>query len=264
MKTLKPHSCGVVLPLLFVSLNSAFLAQADVLNGDFSAGNSGFTSAYSFISSGTSTTPGTYGVRTNSLDFNPGYNLFGDHTTGSGNMMLVDGATATGTIVWQQTLPVTTNTTYKFSAWATPANSSNPSILQFSINGIQVGSSLVLSNTPGQWRRFSAFWNSGSSVAATLTVRDNNGISLGNDFALDDFSFTLSTNTAVVVSIYTAVEIGWNSELNQTYQVQYATTLAPNTWLDLGSPVQGNGATNYIFDSTRGQPAKFYRVLTEP
>ena len=127
---------------LFI-IASALQARANLINGDFSAGNSGFTTGYSFIASGTSTTPGTFGVRTNSQDFNPGYNLFGDHTAGSGNMMLVDGVA--GTVVWQETVSVATNTTYTFSGWATPANSSNPAGLIFSINGIQVGSTLVLS-----------------------------------------------------------------------------------------------------------------------
>jgi hypothetical protein len=68
----------------------------------------------------------------------------------------------------------------------------------------------------------------------------------------------------VVPSIYTAVEIDWNSTNNVNYQVQYATALDTNNWLNLGSPVVGNGTANVVFDTMRGQPKKFYRVEIAP
>ena len=257
MKTLWP--AHLVFSLCFVAVS--FPGRADVVNGDFSAGNTGFTSSYSFVASGTSTTPGTYGVRTNSQSFNPGYNLFFDHTSGSGNMMLVDGSSDTSAVVWQETLSVATNTAYIFSAWAAPANGSNPAGLIFSVNGSQVGGTLNLTNTPGVWQHFFAVWSSGNATNATLRITDNNSVALGNDFALDDLAFTVApTNT--VLTIYTAVEINWTSQLNHTYQPQFSTVLAPNSWSNLGPPIQGNGTNNSVFDSTRGQPVKFYRVLT--
>lgn len=95
-----------------------------------------------------------------------------------------------------------------------------------------------------------------------MTITDENTIDLGNDFALDDLSF--GTNALVVPSIYTAVEIDWNSTNNVNYQVQYATSLDTNNWLNLGNPVAGNGTTNVVFDTMRGQTKKFYRVEIAP
>ncbi len=63
-------------------------------------------------------------------------------------------------------------------------------------------------------------------------------------------------------SIYTAVELGWHTETNCQYQVQWISQLATNDWVNLGDPIQGTGSNIYIFDSTRGQAARFYRVLT--
>src|SRR4051812_6854698 len=84
----------------------AVRAQNLLTNGNFSAGNTGFTSEYVFVNSGVSTTPGTYGIRTNSQSYNPNFNLFGDHTTGNGNMMLVDGHPTPNRTVWSETIPV--------------------------------------------------------------------------------------------------------------------------------------------------------------
>jgi len=67
----------------------------------------------------------------------------------------------------------------------------------------------------------------------------------------------------IEVGIFTAVEIGWTSLSGQIYQVQYSTNLVSTNWFDLGGNVVGNGATNYIFDSTRGVDEHFYRVIIE-
>jgi hypothetical protein len=64
--------------------------------------------------------------------------------------------------------------------------------------------------------------------------------------------------------IYPAVEIGWLSQTNKQYQAQWASELDLNTWFDLSPPVSGSGSTNFLFDSTRSGPKRFYRVLALP
>src|ERR1700759_3638716 len=79
--------------LILLSLTLGFAAKnarAQIANGDFNNGNAGMTTSYSYIASGTSPPPGTFAVRTNSQDFNPGYSSFTDHS-GTGGMMLIDG-----------------------------------------------------------------------------------------------------------------------------------------------------------------------------
>ena len=80
-----------------------------VTNGDFSQGNTGFATQYTFIPTGYSTQPTTYAVRTASTDFNSALDSFADHTTGNGLMMVVDGGSAQE-IVWTQTITVQPNT----------------------------------------------------------------------------------------------------------------------------------------------------------
>lgn len=118
-------------------------------------------------------------------------------------------------------------------------------------------------DAPGVWQNFTTLWNSGNATSAVLALTDANTVALGNDVALDDFSFTATSITNVAAKIYTAVEINWNSQAGHSYQVQYATALNSNLWINLGSPVAGTGTNNSVFDSTRSQPAKFYRVLIQ-
>jgi hypothetical protein len=81
---------------------------------------------------------------------------------------------------------------------------------------------------------------------------------------LDAFDWTTNPPPPLTAVIYRAEEIGWASQTNLNYQVGWASILNSNQWFNLGSPVAGNGSTNYIFDSTRGNPTKFYRVRQVP
>ena len=61
-----------------------------IVNGDFSAGNTGFQSQYTY--NATSVVNETvYTVGPNPADFSPYVASFGDHTSGSGLMMIVNG-----------------------------------------------------------------------------------------------------------------------------------------------------------------------------
>jgi len=241
-----------------------FAAANLLVNGDFSSGNIGFTTGYVFVQSGQSAVISTYGVRSSSIDFNSGYTSFGDHTTGSGKMMLVDGSGAAGTVAWSETVTVETNKTYVFSGWAASSNSSNPAKLRVTVNGIQVGADLQLGSTGGQWQKFSFAWNSGASQSAQISIVDANLIGLGNDFALDDLSFALSEVLPVTAAIYIAVEIDWTSQADATYQVQYSNTADSGVWIDLGAPMVGTGGAMAVFDSSRANPERIYRIVALP
>ena len=166
---------------------SAFVVNGNlVVNGDFEAGNTGFSSQYPY---GVQSPPWYYITPTD-----PFSTKFGDHTSGTGNMMVVDGNIWSSLIVWQQTIPVSTFTSYDFSAWlayipSSPSYAQSPAQLTFQINGVQVGSTFTLSQISGQWQHFATTWNSnGSDTSATISIVDQNLDYIGNDFALDDIS----------------------------------------------------------------------------
>src|SRR5690606_14483957 len=95
-----------------------------VRNGDFSQGNTEFTSSYQYVATGADSKQGRYTIRTSPKSHNNAFSDCGDHTSGTGNMMIVDGACGTEGVAvnanfWCQTITVQPNKNYVFSAWLT-------------------------------------------------------------------------------------------------------------------------------------------------
>lgn len=162
-----------------------------IVNGDFSQGNTGFTSGYVYTPAN-NTTEGQYNVGTNSGVWNPAMASCTDHTGNNGNMMMINGNTQPNLQVWAQTIAVKPNTTYSFSAWLEPLHSQNPAALQFYINGKTIGNVFNAALPTCNWQQFYITWNSGDTNKATISIINKNTIVQGNDFALDDISFAES------------------------------------------------------------------------
>jgi gliding motility-associated-like protein len=158
-----------------------------ITNGDFSAGNTGFTSEYHYAPS--NVTEGEYLVGTKPETWNGALSACRDHTSGTGNMMLVNGSPISEVNVWKQTVTVTPNTNYAFSTWIQALISVNPALLQFSINGKQAGTLITASLPTCTWTQFYTLWNSGNNTTAVVSIVNKNMAIQGNDFALDDISF---------------------------------------------------------------------------
>jgi gliding motility-associated-like protein len=159
-----------------------------VINGGFSAGNTGFTSDYA--PAFPNLLEGQYWVGNNVLSWNPNLTACGDHTAGNGNMLLVNGSSVQNAKIWVQTIPVTPNSNYAFSTWIQSLHAINPANVKFSINGNIIGNNITAGSVACQWSRFFTTWNSGNSTTAIISIVNNNTIALGNDFALDDISFS--------------------------------------------------------------------------
>ena len=174
------------------ALISSGAQAAGVVNGDFSAGNTGFTSAYGYLAPAGQHTlypESMYTVDTNPNNVHDLWASYGDHTTGAGLMMIINGATKDGEQVWGETgISVAQNTTYYFSTWVASSYPVSPAILDFSINGASVGG-LTASTTTGLWQQFYTTWNSGSNTSVDLGLVNHNTAFSGNDFTLDDIAF---------------------------------------------------------------------------
>jgi hypothetical protein len=72
------------------------------------------------------------------------------------------------------------------------------------------------------------------------------------------------TTNVLCAAIYHAVEVCWDSETNKTYKVQWSASVSPPNWHDLGPPQPGTGTNICVFDSTRSQPQRMYRILILP
>lgn len=161
-----------------------------IVNGDFEAGNRGFTSAYHF-SPGNLVDTKRYDIVTGGaadLGFdNPAFTLFGDHTTGKGLFLAANGAADKST-VWTETVTLEANTLYGFTTWVSTLFPLSPANLQFSINGVQIGQNYTAPAKAGVWAQFTGTHFSGAGGAVAVTIIDVNTAAAGNDFGLDDIS----------------------------------------------------------------------------
>ncbi len=194
-------------PTVTVSQTTTYVLKASaadlnnnlVSNGDFEGGNSGFDSDYGY-SPGNLWPEGLYDIIDNPQSSHSGFSPCNDHTSGSGNMMVVNGAGSPNQNVWCQTVSVNPNSQYVLSAWLTSVNPSSPALLQFSINGSVVGP--IFSAGPVcLWQQFFEVWNSGTNSSATICIVNQNTSLGGNDFALDDIVFAPVCNVTDTVKV---------------------------------------------------------------
>lgn len=162
-----------------------------VVNGNFS-GSGGFNTGYA-LNNTPVLQPGQYWIGSDPSQINAGFAACGDHTSGSGNMMVVNGAPNQNTTIWSQTFTLPPNSTYKFEAWVASLTNASPAhlIVNFQVNNVMWGQSFFAPNTTCIWENFCRTWNNGSANPITLTVNivNDNAASAGNDFAIDDISF---------------------------------------------------------------------------
>ena len=158
-----------------------------VVNGNFEQGNVGFTSAYQYNTNLFG--EGTYYVDSDASLHHE--NFVGHGHGGTGNFMIVNGATSPGINVWTEQITVVPNTYYAFSTWVcTLAGTADQvALLQFSINGNQLGEIFSAPPQLNTWQQFYELWYSGTSTSATITILNQNTVVAGNDFGLDDISF---------------------------------------------------------------------------
>lgn len=158
-----------------------------VVNGDFAQGNVGFTSSYEYNSDLWG--EGTYYVDSDASLHHENFHGYGHGN--NGNFMMVNGSISPNTNVWTEQITVHPNKWYAFSTWAcTLAGvAGQMALLQFSINGNQLGEVFSAPSQTMVWEQFYELWYSGNSTTATITILNQNTNGDGNDFGLDDISF---------------------------------------------------------------------------
>jgi gliding motility-associated-like protein len=193
-------------PILVVDSSRTYYLQTTELannlvdNGDFEQGNTGFITEYTYCNTANCLMPipDGYSVGTNANFYHSSFTGT-DHTTGSGNFMIINGGSPT-LILWKKIIEVTPNTNYAFGAWiSTMVPLSEPGIktaqIRFSINGTQLGPIYYAPDNTNQWDQVFIKWNSGSSTSAIIEIIDVLDAHYGNDFGLDDIFFDkINTN----------------------------------------------------------------------
>ena len=203
------HFTGLLLLFALIASSSFEKAKGDlIINGDFESGNTGFASQLVF-SPGWNSGDGQYTVTDNPQSWNGNFFPIPDHTSGTGSMLAVNGATTADLYVWQQSVSVSPNVDYEFSSWITTlyvtAFFTSVAELTVEINGIQLGLAFTAPSVTGTWDNWTANWNSGLATTADIRIFNLNLDDFANDFAIDDISFSASAipepSSLVLVSL---------------------------------------------------------------
>ena len=200
---------------LIVCAGSAHASANIISNGDFEAGNTGFTSNYAYFAPGTGLfPPATYTVDTNPNNDHPAWASYGDHTTGSGNMLVVNGWSpssgqdvGTGPDFWTQTVNVQAGQSYSFSFWGASSYGQNPGQVQLLVDGVATGPTFSLDNV-ASWTNYTTAFNSGANSFLTLSLVETGGQYSGNDFAIDDISAAPVPEASSIVTMALFLGLG--------------------------------------------------------
>ena len=195
--------CGLFAVLLFCFFGSHQMAHAQnlILNGNFSSGNTGFSSQYSYVTgSGSANPEGVYSVVTKANDVHPAWGNYFDRTSGnsSGRYFVANASSDITKTVWQSNLLNVSqaNTPYRFEAYLMaiyPLENNYPS-LSFEIgNGTTwttMGTTATL-NSRGNWTFTYVDGVFGGSGDFYVRLKNSNAAAGGNDLGLDDIYFGL-------------------------------------------------------------------------
>jgi len=118
-----------------------------------------------------------------------------------------------------------------------------------------LGANPVFSNIP----------HSSSSLTLRFIIEGAGVQALDDEsWAMDNLTVTLTNGQQPIpiqATIHQAAEVAWPTVAGALYQVQATPSLAPGTWTNFGTPITGDGTEKSIFDQTRNQQQRFYRVL---
>ncbi len=127
-----------------------------------------------------------------------------DHTSGTGNMMLVDFPVGLSAPIWCQTLTLAPNTDYCFGAYflnLVPANTGYPTpMFRFEANGQVLAISSAIPEDE-QWHYEGVQFNSSTGGSVTLCIFNDNFGATGFDLAIDDISLREVTNGVPPVAV---------------------------------------------------------------
>ena len=156
-------------------------------NGNFSSGNTGFLTAYTYNATSI-WNEGTYAVGPNPNAVHPNFSSWGDHTTGTGNYMLVNGSTGGNKILWRQIVSFPPGVQVTMRWWmltfVTPAGS-----VQLKLSGTNIGNAASTPNSTGVWAQTTRTFTVPASGNATINLVTTSAALSGNDFGIDDISF---------------------------------------------------------------------------
>ncbi|MBS1534751.1 MAG: gliding motility-associated C-terminal domain-containing protein [Bacteroidetes bacterium] len=271
-------------------------AQNLLNNGDFESGGNGVgfninSSFYNNINPPYSgnTSPGNYSVTTNPQPMNTAFFISGgDHTTGTGHMLVVDGTTTGGQQrFWRAgnngggVCNLTVGTNYTFHYWIKSVstqvtNSSNQANIGYQIIGasnITLISGNATAPLPAEGWQEVVYTFTATNNCVNIELWDNNTTAIGNDFAVDDFAlfgppapFNLeySTINPSCVGAADGSIIGYGSGANPPYYYWITGTVSANNGTGIFTGLPAGTYSLNILEGADGEIHINDIVLSEP
>ncbi len=220
-----------------------------ITNGDFEMGDAGFISDYKYSpyneeNMGHGISPGRYSI----VDYPMQVNWPWAACTYDGKMMVVDGKNDNkNNDVFRTEVDVKPDTWYAFSCEVATVSDSyslwDVASLQFYINGI-VFSEIHHPDTAHvtgygagyrvcRWKKIYQLWYSDDNSHIVISLQDHNGVSSGNDFAVDNLRFLPVCEATDTVHIHV------NAVADEP-QVETVTACSSYTWHDKVYTESGN------------------------
>lgn len=178
---------AIVLVLVHLVLEAQTPCPNTVINGDFEAGFSGFTSGLAY---NCNCADATICVNSNFAQKCRGWSTLGNHTPGGSNYLIVDGLSGDPVNVWAAIVPVSPGDTYTFSFWVATAYVSRDLIFDLGmiVNGQTVRQFTVSQATP-TWTQYSVSGICPVGLRSMpIAIRQMTGGSF-RDFGIDDIYF---------------------------------------------------------------------------
>lgn len=160
-----------------------------IKNPNFNGGNAQFTSDYMYDSF--NNTSGHYFVGPLPKLWNNDYqNCYTEIDTFflGDTMMIINGSTNPGAVVWKETVTVIPNTNYVFTFAGRSLTQTDSIELVYSINAGEILGSKVLPRTECGRSRVNTTWYSDKNTSVTIKITNKNIQTDRNNFALDSFS----------------------------------------------------------------------------
>ena len=228
-------------------------------NADFEAGNIGFSSDYQFADANSD--EGQFTVRSDPQYWNEEFVNFGDHTTGAGKMLVVNGATSGNPAVWRQTIATEPNTSYRFKAWVGTAVAGGPANLMLRIDGILIGPSYVLPDGTGSWVLWEQPWTSSAGAVHVFEIINANTSRFPNDFYVDDLGLFKALPELVARIVGGELELRWPAD--PAWGLFTSNSLPPGSWDAVASSPTTSGAVS-ILRLPIDAPRAFFRLQLIP
>ncbi len=217
-----------------------------VVNGSFESGLTGFDTEY-LNNQTTIFEEGTYAITDNAEAVNGNYRPCGDHTTGSGQYMAINGDTILDKKLWCTTVNVEEDVEYMFGAWVTNISIFSLADFAFTIDGEQIGGIRTTDQEPCEWVEYMDFWLADRTGEVEFCIINKTEEFFRNEIALDDIYFGNFMDRPEVEDCHALAEIfvEGQDDCSDVTEIRYELDLFDDGTIDV---------TNFSPDATGEYP----------